>query len=104
MTDLSTNFNDTRIIKSWFGFILGLICVTTSLIDLFESVDLQSILRTLGFLCFWYPWCQLPVKNYPLSKFFSKEIEGEKLNKLAIYLTFIALVLLISSTVLFFMS
>ena len=26
MTDLSTNFNDTRLIKSWFGFILGLMC------------------------------------------------------------------------------
>lgn len=104
MTDLSTNFNDTRLIKSWFGFILGLFCVTTSLIALFEEVNLQGILRTLGFLCFWYPWCQLPVKNYPLSKFFSKEIEGEKLNKLAIYLTIIALVLLISATVLFFMS
>ena len=104
MTDLSTNFNDTRLIKSWFGFILGLICVGISMMALFESVSLQGILRTLGFLCFWYPWSQLPVKNQPLSKFFSREIEGEKLNKLAIYLTIIALVLLISSTVLFFMS
>ena len=101
MTDLSTNFNDTRLIKSWFGFFLGLFCVTTSLIALLESVNLQGILKTLGFLCFWYPWCQLPVKNYPLSKLFSKKIEGEKLNKLASYLTIIALVLLISSTVLF---
>ena len=102
MTDLSTNFNDTRLIKSWFGFILGLFCVTTSLIALSESLNLQSILRTLGFLCFWYPWCQLPVKNYPLSKLFSKKTEGEKLNKLASYLTIIALVLLISSAVLFY--
>lgn len=101
MTDLSTNFNDTRLIKSWFGFFLGLFCVTTSLIALLESVNLQGVLKTLGFLCFWYPWCQLPVKNYPLSKLFSKKIEGEKLNKLASYLTIIALVLLISSTVLF---
>ncbi|SJX23201.1 hypothetical protein ACNJC6_02857 [Acinetobacter johnsonii] len=101
MTDLSTNFNDTRIIKSWFGFILGLICVTTSLIDLFESVDLQGVLRTLGFLCFWYPWCQLPVKNYPLSKLFRKKTEGEKLNKLASCLTIIGLLLLISAAVLF---
>ena len=101
MTDLSTNFNDTRLIKSWFGFCLGLFCVTTSLIALLESVNLQGILKTLGFLCFWYPWCQLPVKNYPLSKLFSKKTEGEKLNKLASYLTIIALVLLISSTVLF---
>ena len=101
MTDLSTNFNDTRLIKSWFGFFLGLFCVTTSLIALLESVNLQGILKTLGFLCFWYPWCQLPVKNYPLSKLFSKKTEGEKLNKLASYLTVIALVLLISSTVLF---
>ncbi|ENV82911.1 hypothetical protein F941_01677 [Acinetobacter bouvetii DSM 14964 = CIP 107468] len=101
MTDLSTNFNDTRLIKSWFGFFLGLFCVTTSLIALLESVNLQGILKTLGFLCFWYPWCQLPVKNYPLSKLFSKKTEGEKLNKLASYLTIIALVLLISSTVLF---
>ena len=102
MTDLSTNFNDTRLIKSWSGFILGLFCVTTSLIALSESLNLQSILRTLGFLCFWYPWCQLPVKNYPLSKIFSKKTEGEKLNKLASYLTIIALVLLISSAVLFY--
>ena len=101
MTDLSTNLNDTRLIKSWFGFFLGLFCVTTSLIGLFESVSLQGILRTLGFLCFWYPWCQLPVKNYPLSKLFSKKKEGENLNKLAGYLTIIALVLLISATVLF---
>ncbi|MEN3978477.1 hypothetical protein [Acinetobacter sp. CWB-B33] len=101
MTDLSTNLNDTRLIKSWFGFFLGLFCVGTSLIGLFESVNLQGILRTLGFLCFWYPWCQLPVKNYPLSKLFSKKKEGEKLNKLASYLTIIALVLLISATVLF---
>ena len=101
MTDLSTNLNDTRLIKSWFGFFLGLFCVTTSLIDLFESVSLQGIMRTLGFLCFWYPWCQLPVKNYPLSKLFSKKTEGEKLNKLAGYLTIISLVLLISATVLF---
>ena len=101
MTDLSTNFNDTRIIKSWFGFILGLFCVGISLIALFESVSLQGILRTLGFLCFWYPWCQLPVKNYPLSKLFSKKKEGEKLNKLASYLTIIGLLLLISAAVLF---
>lgn len=101
MTDLSTNFNDTRIIKSWFGFILGLFCVGISLIALFESVSLQGILRTLGFLCFWYPWCQLPVKNYPLSKLFRKKTEGEKLNKLASYLTIIGLVLLISAAVLF---
>ena len=101
MTDLSTNFNDTRIIKSWFGFILGLICVGISIIALFESVSLQGILRTLGFLCFWYPWCQLPVKNYPLSKLFRKKIEGEKLNKLASSLTIIGLLLLISAAVLF---
>lgn len=101
MTDLSTSFNDTRIIKSWFGFILGLICVGISIIALFESVSLQGILRTLGFLCFWYPWCQLPVKNYSLSKLFRKKTEGEKLNKLASYLTIIGLVLLISAAVLF---
>jgi hypothetical protein len=101
MADLSTNFNDTRLIKSWFGFFLGLFCVGASLIALFEEVNLQGILRTLGFLCFWYPWCQLPVKNYPLSKLFSKKTEGEKLNKLASYLTIIALVLLVSATVLF---
>lgn len=104
MADLSTNFNDTRIIKSWFGFILGLICVGISMIALFEEVNLKGILRTLGFLCFWYPWSQLPVKNYPLSKLFRKKTEGEKLNKLASYLTIIGLVLLISSTVLFLMS
>lgn len=101
MTDLSTNFNDTRLIKSWFGFLLGLFCVGISLIDLFESVSLQGILRILGFLCFWYPWCQLPVKNYSLSKLFSKKKEGEKLNKLASYLTIIGLLLLISAAVLF---
>ena len=101
MTDLSTSFNDTRIIKSWFGFILGLICVGISIIALFESVSLQGILRTLGFLCFWYPWCQLPVKNYPLSKLFRKKTEGEKLNKLASCLTIIGLLLLISAAVLF---
>ena len=101
MTDLSTNFNDTRLIKSWFGFILGLICVGISMIALFESVSLQGILRTLGFLCFWYPWCQLPVKNYSLSKLFRKKTEVEKLNKLASYLTIIGLVLLISAAVLF---
>ncbi len=101
MTDLSTNFNDTRLIKSWFGFILGLICVGISMIALFESLSLQGILRTLGFLCFWYPWCQLPVKNYSLSKLFRKKTEVEKLNKLASYLTIIGLVLLISAAVLF---
>lgn len=101
MADLSTNFNDTRIIKSWFGFILGLICVGISMIALFEEVNLKGILRTLGFLCFWYPWCQLPVKNYPLSKLFRKKKEGEKLNKLASYLTIIGLLLLISAAVLF---
>ena len=101
MTDLLTNFNDTRLIKSWFGFILGLICVGISMIALFESVSLQGILRTLGFLCFWYPWCQLPVKNYSLSKLFRKKTEVEKLNKLASYLTIIGLVLLISAAVLF---
>lgn len=101
MTDLSTNFNDTRIIKSWFGFLLGLFCVGISMIALFESVSLKGILRTLGFLCFWYPWCQLPVKNYPLSKLFRKKKEGEKLNKLASYLTIIGLLLLISAAVLF---
>ena len=104
MTDSSTNLNDTRLIKSWFGFLLGLFFVTTSLIALFESVNLQGILRTLGFLCFWYPSSQLPIKNQPLSKFFSREIEGEKLNKLAVYLTIIAIALLISSTVLFFIN
>lgn len=101
MTDLSTNFNDTRLIKSWFGFILGLICVGISIIALFEAVSLQGILRTLGFLCFWYPWCQLPVKNYSLSKLFRKKTEVEKLNKLASYLTIIGLVLIISAAVLF---
>lgn len=101
MTDLSTDLNDTRLIKSWFGFILGLICVGISMIALYESLSLQGILRTLGFLCFWYPWCQLPIKNYPLSKLFSKKTEGVKLNKLASYLTIMALVFLISSTVLF---
>lgn len=101
MTDLSTNFNDTRLIKSWFGFILGLFCVGISMIALIEEVNLKGVLRTLGFLCFWYPWCQLPVKNYPLSKLFRKKTEGEKINKLASYLTIIALILLISSAVLF---
>jgi hypothetical protein len=101
MTDLSTNFNDTHIIKSWFGFILGLFCVGISILALFEEVNLKGILRTLGFLCFWYPWCQLPVKNYPLSKLFRKRTEGEKLNKLASYLTIIGLLLLISAAVLF---
>jgi len=101
MTDLSTNFNDTRLIKSWFGFILGLFCVGISMIALFEEVNLKGIPRTLGFLCFWYPWCQLPIKNYPVSKLFRKKIEGEKLNKLASYLTIIGLLLLIIAAILF---
>ena len=101
MTNLSTNLNGTRLIKSWFGFILGLFCVGISMIALFEEVNLKGILRTLGFLCFWYPWCQLPVKNYPLSKLFRKKTEGEKLNKLASCLTIIGLLLLISAAVLF---
>lgn len=100
MNSSSISLNDNRIIKSWFGFFLGLFFVAMNIIALFESVNLQDILRTLGFLCFWYPCCQLPVKNYSLSKFFSREIEGEKLNRLASYLTIIAVVLLISSTVL----
>ena len=104
MTDLSTNYNDTRLIKSWFGFFLGLFCVTTSLIALLESVNLQGILKTLGFLCFWYPWSQLQVKNRPLSKFFSSGIDDDKLNKQASILAIIALALLISSTILFYMS
>lgn len=104
MHDSSTNFNDNRPIKSWFGFLLGLFCVVMSIIALFESMSLQSILRTLGFLCFWYPWSQLQVKNRPLSKFFSSEIDGDKLNKQASVLAIIALALLISSTILFYMS
>ena len=52
MTDLSTNFNDTRIIKSWFGFIPGLICVGISILALFESVSLQGILELWVFYAF----------------------------------------------------
>ena len=100
MTDLSTNYNNNRFIKSWFGFFLGLFCVGTSLIALFESVNLQSILRTLGFLCFWYPWSQMTHWNNPMKSFF--KVDDQAMNKPCTYLVLIATILLITSTVIRF--
>ena len=59
MNQSSTNTQNNPLIKSWFGFFLGLIAVGLSINGLSESFTLSRVLSTLGFLFFWYPWTQI---------------------------------------------
>lgn len=102
MHNLPIISKNNHFIKSWFGFFLGMLCVGISLLALIESFTLARILSTLGFLCFWYPWIQLTGLNRSIKNIFKND--AEPMNKLSVYLAFIALTLLIISTVLRFIS
>ena len=94
MNHSSINTQNTPLIKSWFGFFLGLITVGLSVNGLSESFTLSRILSTLGFLCFWYPWTQL-TWNQSMKELI--QINSQSMGKSCIYLGFIALILFLSS-------
>lgn len=89
-------------IKSWLGFALGAVSVAISLVGLFKSFDLAGILSTLGFLCFWHPWSQMTGWNNPIKNFF--KVDDQSMSKPCIYLTLIATILLITSSVITFIN
>ena len=93
MKTLSKNQNNP-LIKSWFGFFLGLIAVGLSINELAESFTLSRVLSTLGFLCFWYPWTQI---NWNLSIKDLIKINSQSINKSSIYLGLFALGLFLTS-------
>ncbi|OTG82308.1 hypothetical protein [Acinetobacter sp. ANC 4648] len=104
MNNISISSPNNRLIKSWFGFFLGAILVGISLVGLSKNLTVASILSTLGFLCFWYPWSQMTGLgwNNPMKNFF--KADNQAISKPCTYLTLIATILLISSTVIRFMN
>lgn len=102
MNTLSTNSADNRLIKSWFGFFLGMFAFGINIMGLLESLSTVGVLRSLAFLCFWYLWSQMTGWNRPITKFFVNETEDQKASGLSLYLPFIALILLTSSFILEF--
>lgn len=97
MNNLSISSPNNPLIKSWFGFALGVISIALSIFGLFKSFDLAGILSTLGFLCFWYPWSQTTGWNNPIKNFFKSD--NQTMSKLSTYLALLATVLLISSVI-----
>lgn len=93
MNNLITNQNDP-LIKSWFGFFLGLIAVGLSINGLSESFTFSRVLTTLGFLCFWYPWTQI-TWNHSIKELI--QINSQSINKSAVYLGLIAMALFLAS-------
>lgn len=94
MKNLSIHQNPP-LIKSWFGFFLGLIAVGLSFNELSKSFTLSRVLSTLGFLCFWYLWTQL-TWNQSIKEFI--QINNHSMSKSCIYLGLTALILLLIST------
>lgn len=99
MNNLVSSPNDP-LIKSWFGFLMGAIFVGIGLVALFETFTLSKVLSSLGFLCFWYPWSQIPHWNRSIKNFF--KAEDHPMSKPCIYLTLIATTLLVTSTFIHF--
>ena len=102
MNNLSITSPKAPLIKSWFGFVLGAASVAISLFGLSKSFDLAGILSTVGFLCFWYPWSQMTGWKDPIKHFF--KVDDQSMSKPCIYLTLIATILLITSTVITFIN
>lgn len=102
MNNQSINPTNNRLIKSWFGFSVGGISVALSLLGISEQPTLSGILSTLGFLCFWYPWSQMTHWKKPIKSFFKED--DQTMSKPCIYLTMIATILLITSTVIRFIN
>lgn len=100
MQKISTSSANHHFIKSWFGFFIGLVSVTLSIISLLDGFTWSRVLSVLGFLCFWYPWTQLTGFNQPIKNLFNTE--NHKMSKLCNYLAVIAALLLISSTIIRF--
>lgn len=93
MKNLSIDQNNP-LIKSWFGFFLGLIAVGLSFNELYESFTLSRVLSALGFLFFWYPCTQL-TWNQSIKEFI--QINHHSMSKSCIYLGLIALILFLIS-------
>ncbi len=102
MNNLSINSQKKSLIKSWFGFFLGAILVAISLVGLSKNLTVVSILSTFGFLCLWYPCSQMTGWNNPMKSFF--KADNQSISKPCTYLTLIATILLISSTIIRFMN
>lgn len=96
MNNLSINPQNNHLIKSWFGFFLGAICILISLVGLSKNFTLAGTLSTLGFLCFWYPWSQLTGWNTPIKSFF--KVSNHEMNQTSNYLSLTATTLLICSS------
>lgn len=104
MNHSSIKTQNNPLIKSWFGFFVGAISVGISLLELSENLTLTGVLSTLGFLCFWYPWSQMTHWSNPIKiKTFFKA-NDQTMSKPCIYLTLIATILLITSTVIRFIN
>ncbi|MEN3967904.1 MULTISPECIES: hypothetical protein [Acinetobacter] len=94
MNQSSTNTQNNPLIKSWFGFFLGLIAVGLSINGLSESFTLSRVLSTLGFLFFWYPWTQI-TWNQSIKDLI--QVNSQSISKSCLYLGLIALILFLSS-------
>lgn len=101
MNNLSITSPKAPLIKSWFGFVLGAASVAISLFGLSKSFDLAGILSTLGFMFLVSlesnDW--LEGSNKALFK-----VDDQSMSKPCIYLTLIATILLITSTVITFIN
>lgn len=86
---------DDRVIKSWFGFFLGLICVVLSLVALCKNLSGTGVMQLLGFLCFWYPWTQMQIWNQSIKHFF--KVDDTSTHPIQRYLTLMGSVLLIAA-------
>ncbi|MBF7684077.1 hypothetical protein I2F27_12335 [Acinetobacter sp. B5B] len=95
MKKLSIDQNNP-LIKSWFGFFLGLITVGLSFDGLSESLTFSRVLSTLGILCFWYSWTQI-TWNTPIKNFF--KANAQAMSKSCTYLAVTGVILLLSSII-----
>lgn len=95
-------FNKNHFIKSWVGFFFGMFCVAINVLALLENFTLARIFSTLGFLCFWYPWSQIVGWNGPIKNFL--KASEQPMGSFARYLSGIATVLMICSTLMYFIS
>ena len=102
MNNISIGSQNNRLIKSWFGFLLGAICTGVNLFGLLENFTLAGILSTLGFFCFWYLWSHTTVLNNPIKNFFTAN--DQTMSRLDTYLALTATILLLGSTIIRFIN
>jgi hypothetical protein len=86
---------NSPIIKSWFGFSLGLILVAFSLLDLLKTPTLSEVLTVLGFLCALYPLSQTTGWNKPMKEYFKN---SNTMSTTCSYLFLLSTCLVISSS------